>query len=334
MTASNGPQSFTGSACAKFILMGEHFVVHGGVPALAFPVPSLGTRITVELERQTVGRSQISCEAFQAGVGGAWVHLPFLSASMERATALALGEFGIQLQGDERLLVRSETNAPVSRGFGSSAAFAAALARALQGLAALRGLDAGASHVFATVDALEKHFHGKPSGVDGATVLEGRPIRFEQGVARPLIAEDGAAEFVLVDGGDREVCKQLVAEVSRRREAQPEEWLRMAQRLNTLVEAASVALARGDIERLAAAVDENQNILDVLGLSTAEIDSIIAQGRQCGALGGKVSGAGAGGAVVLVARPGQGERVKECLRSRGIPAIATVTIEGASHGTS
>jgi mevalonate kinase len=323
---------FTGSACAKFILMGEHFVVHGGVPALAFPVPSLGTRVTVEVEALTGGADPIVCDAYQAGAGGAWAHLPYLSHSMERATALALDVFGLKLTPAERLRVRSETNAPVSRGFGSSAAFAAALARALQGLSAHRGLDGGASRVAATVEALEKHFHGKPSGVDGATVLEGRPIRFDGGVSRPLAAVRSAGEFVLVDSGDRDGCKQLVAEVNRRREARPDEWQRMATRLNTLVEAASLALSYGDAERLAAVVDENQSILKGLGLSTPEIESILALGRQCGALGGKVSGAGAGGAVVLVARAGEGDLLRQRLKAHGIPAIATVTLEGAAHG--
>lgn len=325
---------FTGSACAKFILMGEHFVVHGGVPALAFPVPSLGTRVTLEIEPLASGAEPIVCDAYQAGAGGAWAQLPYLSHSMERAAALALDVFGLKLAPSERLRVRSETNAPVSRGFGSSAAFAAALARALQGMAAHRGLDGGASRVAATVDALEKHFHGKPSGVDGATVLEGRPIRFEAGVSQALASEPAAGEFVLVDSGDRDGCKQLVAEVSRRREAQPEEWQRMAARLNILVSAASLALSHGDVERLAAAVDENQRILHSLGLSTPEIESILAQGRDCGALGGKVSGAGAGGAVVLIARAGEGDLLRERLKARGIPAIATVAVEGATHGAS
>lgn len=314
----------SGTACAKFILLGEHFIVHGGVAALAFPVKALTTTVDVTVAPAEVGMETLHCvaQALSAETGKL-EPLPAVARAMERATTLALQALELNLSGGGfSLEVSSTANFPVSRGFGSSASFAAALARALMGL--LRGWpdDMKPLAVEKVVGALERHFHGKPSGVDAATVLSAAPVRFEEGrVAGRL--ENRAADFILLDGGERLGCKELVGAVARNRNQDPAAWSARALVMRDLVASCEAALARNDgAAEVARAVSTAHGILADMGLSTPAIDEAIAAAKGLGALSGKVSGAGAGGAVVIVAEAGRGRRVVDGLKALGYQVLA------------
>jgi mevalonate kinase len=89
------------------------------------------------------------------------------------------------------------------------------------------------------------------------------------------------------------------------------------------VEDCETALGEGKAATVAKAVSEAHGILAELGLSNSNIDAIISEGRNFGALAGKVSGAGGGGAVLLVANKGDGKRVAQALRDAGRAVVAT-----------
>ncbi len=83
------------------------------------------------------------------------------------------------------------------------------------------------------------------------------------------------------------------------------------------------ALLSGDIPELARAVDEEWSHRRELapGVSTEAIDALLHAGRDAGALGGKVCGAGGGGCVFLLVGDGCLESVQQAARQLGMEVL-------------
>jgi mevalonate kinase len=76
-------------------------------------------------------------------------------------------------------------------------------------------------------------------------------------------------------------------------------------------------------------MDRNQVLLGTLGVSAPEVEALAAAARRAGALGAKLTGGGAGGAVLaLAAEP---ERVAAALRADGARTIVA-RIGGVEEG--
>ena len=62
-------------------------------------------------------------------------------------------------------------------------------------------------------------------------------------------------------------------------------------------------MANGSLEEIGRLMTENHKLLREIGVSTKEIEKIIGIWRRCGSLGAKITGAGGGGSVLVLARP-------------------------------
>jgi mevalonate kinase len=94
-----------------------------------------------------------------------------------------------------------------------------------------------------------------------------------------------------------------------------------------LAEFAEVALAgmralnaedRGDVGRL---LDQNHQLLQKVGVSTDRIEALLTAARP-EIEGGKLTGAGAGGCVVVLPKAGRETATLRCLARAGAPAFA------------
>src|SRR5699024_9854673 len=154
----------TGHAHAKAILLGEHAVVYGA-PALAIPLHGLG--VTAHVHPASTGTS-IDSELFTGPIGEAPARLQPVLTALRAA---------FEHQGDEMpvdLHLRSDI--PYERGLGSSAAVAAAVARAV---ADLTEEDLDRDELYELVQQAERVAHGNPSGLDARAVTSAGPIRFD-----------------------------------------------------------------------------------------------------------------------------------------------------------
>ena len=192
-------------------------------------------------------------------------------------------------------------------GLGSSAALAAALARAI-------APDGEEALLEQAVEASEQVFHGHPSGVDQAAALRGGLIRFERPapghppLLRPLERPPGATPLTLA------VClaapgastAEMVAAVGARHRRHPQATTALFRAIGELAEEADALLASTDPtvpEELGELMDINHGALAALGVSTAALDAACHLARGAGALGAKLTGAGGGGCVFALARP-------------------------------
>jgi len=271
-----------GTARAKLLLLGEHAAVHGH-PAVGLTLPWTLTVTHTPAEEWNLD---------------AWREY----AEPVRRLVARLGELaaerGLPPPPPGRFEARSDI--VPSAGFGSSAALCAALVNVFY-----PGLDAAAKDELAW--RAEFLFHGTPSGIDtGLTLREGW-WAFEPGVPGEIPARPRALARLhlpllvgsVVRDGD---TKTLVASVSRRLEADDQLARRHVNNLGALAGVAATMIDQGtDGAELAPLVRQARTELSALGLETPPLTAVIdAALARPGALAGKLSGAGGGGAFFVL----------------------------------
>jgi mevalonate kinase len=189
---------------------------------------------------------------------------------------------------------------PSGRGLGSSAALAVATLRALAA-AAGRTLDPTLE-----LDAgrrLEAVFHGTPSGIDPAAAALGTCFRFVRGeppVVTPLPLP-APLPLVVAFGSRPRRTAAAVGGLRERWQADRARHEALFDEVAAVVERGARAATSGDLPALGRAFDDNQALLERLGVSSDEIATLVGAARRAGALGAKLTGGGAGGAVIALA---------------------------------
>ncbi len=283
----------------KVILLGEHGAVYGQ-PALAAPI-ARGVRAVAtpadELE-------------FELPDGLADAQLEALERALARGAALT---------GHPRVCVSVESDLPLSMGLGSSGALSVAVARAL--LQAKTGRPPDAKRVERIAFALEKEFHGTPSGVDHTTSARGTMLLYHKGRAREVKAKKPVKVLVALVG-PRTATKVTVAALRARQAAWPARYRRVFAEIGKLATEGAAAATKGDLDLLGDLMNMNQGLLNGLGLSSERIEAMLYRLRGLGALGAKLTGAGGdGGAVVALFK--EPEPVLKRLREQGVDCFSS-----------
>jgi len=273
-----------GSGRGKLLLFGEYSALYG-FPALGIPL-SLETVIS-------------SCE--KPGV-----HLPpgfrKYAQPFDEFLRFAETEFGISLH-PERSGLSLVSTVPPGSGLGSSAALCSALAVYLR----KRGLLEGSSEedIWMTAHRLESFFHGTPSGIDTGLSLSEGPAAFRfEGNFLPHRVPVGHPDLPLVYGTvARETsAKILIRQVKDRMILKPEPTRQLINSLGLIGESAVEAFQNAeDGAELGLLARQAHDLLKSLHVSTEKIDSILALAAEAGSPGGKMSGAGGGGAFWFLA---------------------------------
>ena len=260
----------------KVILLGEHGVVYGH-PALAGPIargvravarPATATRL--EMPKGLVGAQK---------------------QALERAFATAA-----RLTKHPPVSVALSSDLPLSMGLGSSAALSVAVARVL--LESSSGKAATAKQVETLALAMEKEFHGTPSGVDHTTSARNELIRFARGEARVVKAPRPVKVLVAMTG-PRSATRATVGALRERQARWRGRYQRLFAQIARLVDDGVALVRRGDLEGLGDVMNMNQGLLGALGLSSAPIEAMVYRLREHGALGAKLTGAGGDGGAVI-----------------------------------
>jgi len=301
-----------GSAHAKAILFGEHAVVYGA-PAIAVPIHELAAEARVE---GTEHGLRIESELYSGEAQGA----PSQLLPVITAVRAALAHFGLS---DSGLKVQILSAIPHSRGLGSSAAVAAAVARAV---AAWAGHMLGTAELYDLVQQAERIAHGNPSGLDARAVTAEGAIRFDFG-AVSSVAIGAPLSFVLADSGIAGSTAEAVGAVRARRDADPELMDAMLSRLAEVAENSVSDLAAGDHQLIGARMREAHELLNSIGVSSPALNSLVQAATDAGALGAKLTGGGLGGCIIALAdSPEHAEALGSALREAGAPRTWTATV--------
>jgi mevalonate kinase len=309
MTIANAP--------GKIILFGEHAVVYGR-PAIAVPLAQVqATAEVTELRTEPRGRVRIEAPDIDASH---WLHECSQDDPLARVVRLTLDELEAPDPPALRISVRSDI--PIAGGMGSGAAVSVAILRALSAhLGKPLALDRQSALAF----EVEKLHHGTPSGIDNTVVTYNRPVYFVQGEP-PETFRIGRPFYLAIGVSDMPSPTSTAVSMVRTG------WLEKSERFEDIFDGiadvtnrARTAIEAGRPADLGPLMDENQALLEELGVSSVVLREMIDAARTAGALGAKLSGAGLGGNVIALVSDSTRTRVLEALVSAG--AILTLEAE-------
>ncbi len=284
---------------AKLLLFGEHSAVYGS-PASGISLP-LTTEIRLTETRHRTyrlyGVDREDIPEFNRLI-------TFIDDQIDS------GEIDLPYPSDCDIELSSAV--PKSRGLGSSAALSAALAQSLLKLhASSKGcyeIEQDETHrLLETSNHIERFFHGTPSGIDTRLALgSGVLALYPNPPGIPVAHELSGPILTLVVGSTKREgsTKSLVASIRARMQNTDRETTASIDALGALA-AESIELLSSSAttpKEIGATANRAQKHLRALGLSTPTIDTLLETGLSAGAAGGKLSGAGGGGAFYLVAR--------------------------------
>jgi mevalonate kinase len=309
------------SAPGKLILCGEHAVVYGR-PAIALPLADVRARVLVEDAPRGAGVRFAAPDLKRA-----WSLDEVPADPLSGLVVATLAQLIPGTLPDLLLTIRSAI--PIAGGMGSGAAIGTALVRAL---AKHFGQEWPPETISALVYESERGYHGTPSGIDNTVVA------FEQAVwfVRRMSAEGGPlieplairARLTLLvgDTGVRSATRLPVSEVRRRWEVAPAHYEALFDAVGALAWRVRAALAAGDTLEIGPLLDENHTLLGEIGVSSPELERLVATARNAGALGAKLSGAGWGGVMLALVNAEALPAVRTALLAAGAVRVLETTV--------
>jgi mevalonate kinase len=303
------------SAPGKIILFGEHFVVKGK-PALASAI-NLRARVEVELSDECI-------KIFSKNIG-----FYEKCGEKERGNAIEkLRPYMVLLDEvkDRGINVTIDSSIPVGAGLGSSAATSVALSACLH---RIEGKRLDKQSIYAHAMKAERVFHAKPSGIDPLVSVEGGLILFydPKKYVRISASLPKDVSFVLVDTGIPRSTGEAVLGVLSRYERNPRVMKMLYDTAEVLIEEVLDSIKEGDASKIGELMLINQGMLNSLGVSFPEAELIINTAVKYGAMGGRITGAGLGGFVLLLVEDNRLDRIREKLSEIGFGKHIIVSYE-------
>lgn len=279
-----------GSAAGKVILLGEHAVVYGR-HALAVPIADAVTA--------SVTPAMSGTDPFCARI----VRL------LREELGLTGAEFGVTVR----------SSLPPGMGLGSSAAVAVAITRAV---CKAHALEVDDERVNSIAFACEKLAHGTPSGIDNTLATYAQPMLFSNAgrLHIEVLTLRETPPIVVAFSSQPGSTQAEVAAVRTRHARQREHYEALFDQVDALSRAGATALQAADYATLGGMMNICHGLLNAIGVSTPEIETIVSLARQAGACGAKLTGGGGGGAVAILC-PGMTTAVVAALAAAGIPAL-------------
>lgn len=325
------------TAPGKIILCGEHAVVYGR-PAIALPLDSI--RATVHIEDGIPGSGVCLCAP---NLEREWIVDENSTDPLGELLFSTLRCLGLSI---DHVRVTITSDIPIAGGMGSGAAVSTALVRALMTHLGQHTLPP--SEVSALVYACEKRYHGTPSGIDNTVIAFEQPIWFIRTSASGLPSPERhatslnpvmeplhiAQPFTLVigDTGIRSKTRLPVGELRRRWESDTAFYEGLFDQVGEVVSMVRGHLEAGSIAAIGPLLSENHELLQAMGVSSHELDTLVAAAHTAGALGAKMSGAGWGGVMFALTEPSDSNAIAHALREAGA-AHVLVTRVGRNAAT-
>jgi mevalonate kinase len=301
------------SAPGKCILFGEHAVVHGK-PELVLAIDlytQVGVRVapSTSLNRNRDARTQNAY--FRTALERLWPEGPSIE-------------------------VTAVSRIPRAAGLGSSAAFVAALSSALA--AATGGITR--AQLAETSFGIERGAQGVGSPGDTSAVTGGGYLSLNGGSDDPLwTIREGGAEWsvrrlpdpgwvwLVASSGVPRSTGEAVRAVGRRLDAP--DGPDLLRQFATVAEAGIRAVIREDRAEIGPLMDQNQQLLREVGVSHPRLEALL-KAAAPSSEGAKLTGAGAGGSIVVLPRMGREmETARQIARAGGVPYVVRVAPEGA-----
>ena len=266
----------------KVILFGEHFVVHG-CPAIAAGISNKAVVHAEESEKNEI-----------------ITKLPVVPSM----STLAIAKIIEAMKINKRYKVFLEGDLPTFGGLGSSAAFCVALVRYL---AKIHHMNLTNEQVNRFAYAGEKAFHGNPSGIDNTMATYGGLLMFTRGETpkenqMSHLQLHHPLNLVVGITGHFGATTKMISNVQKFKEDDEKKFGQLLDEVKELVYQARHALEKGKLLEIGKLMNENQKLLEEVGVSIELNEKLNQIALDNGALGAKLTGGGGGGCCIALAR--------------------------------
>ncbi|GBG96471.1 mevalonate kinase [Lactococcus termiticola] len=278
----------SGSAHAKLILIGEHSVVYGQ-PAIALPVKILKTTVTISQIRRG---QYIENNEFRR-------RLDLMGDEFEGVRQLILRLLKHFKSSELQFSLEIDSNIPLGRGLGASAALATAITRAFYDFFEE---ELSEKSLLAYANFSENITHGRSSGIDVATVNSERPLWFIKGEAVEGFDHEFTGFLVIGDSGIHGYTSQAISVVSEKLSEVKLEAEASIEKLGQLAKETKDCLMNNSMACLGEVMSEAHEKLVNLGVSHPRLDALVQTAMANRALGAKLTGSGLGGVMVALAK--------------------------------
>jgi len=307
----------TASAPGKIILFGEHAVVYGR-PAIAVPVREVIAMAEItDITHTAPGKIHIEAPDIKLD---SWLHELSVNHPLARIINLTLDEIDPGFFPPLRLHVTSTI--PISSGLGSGTAVSIAVVRALS---THLGQPLPLQRQSALAFEVEKIHHGTPSGIDNTVVTYDQPIYFVQGEEPEILQCKTPFTLVLGDTGRTSPTAVAVSQVRGAWQEDTPLYEAAFEAIGQIASQARECILEGRVQELGRLMNQNQALLEDIGVSSPELRILIHAARASGASGAKLSGGGLGGNMIAMVDPDDADRVGIALREAG--AVHTLRTE-------
>ena len=293
--------STTASAPAKIILFGEHFVIYNQPVILA----SINKRMKIECKIEVEKNNVVVIETNYFGK-----KIYPLSIIRNNNHHIENDFFYPLIYILRKVLPRdlepSSINIkiiseiPYGVGLGSSAALSVA------GVAAICGLYCRSKQKNEILDIAietERIVHKNSSGADCVVSTYGGLLYYQKNSKARALNLSKELSFIVINTGLKHSTGELVSLVDKFRKNNLLEFDIISNRVSRICERGIKALEEGNLLIIGKLMNENQTLLDRIGVSTPEINNIINLSLKYGAIGSKLTGAGGGGCVLSLLHP-------------------------------
>jgi mevalonate kinase len=297
------------SAPAKLILFGEHFVVYGS-PAILAAINkriSVDARTIIHDENKIVIRSDIGVageyrnngefNALEGGSKAKAVLDPLYGAI--RQVLLMRNKKKKKKKKNIGIEIGISSRVPPGIGLGSSAASCVATVAAVD---SLFQKNPSRQKVCELAIESERLIHKRTSGADCYVSTFGGLMQY-YGKSKSFknIETKRSLSLVVASTGIKHSTSDLVAGVKRFKDTNRILFESLSKQASDICLQACTAIKSGKCDKIGELMNENQIILQQIGISHHKVRDIIDICSKAGAMGAKITGAGGGGAVIALA---------------------------------
>ncbi len=274
----------SGKSHGKIILIGEHSVVYENL-AIALPLTANKVVVTVaESENGII----LDSDLYKGELKNVDEKLKHIAILIEKI----FENFKVK---SPKVLISVNSDLPLRRGMGSSAAVATALVRALYNY---YDIDLSIEDNLKLTDFSENLAHGRSSGIDARATIYDKPILFSKNGGVKNIDLNLKSYLVIADTGIEGETRKAVEFV---RFNYPENK-DLINDLKIYTELAIKAISVKDEKALGKYMTSSHNTLKSLGVSHIALDKLVEYSLREGALGAKLTGGGLGGLMIALCK--------------------------------
>ena len=282
------PSIGQGSAHGKIILLGEHSVVYNK-PSIAIPFPA--AKVTARVEK-ALSATRIDCDFYH----GLLDNMPELLESLKATIRVSLEYLKKQ---DNYLHITIDSDIPAERGMGSSAAVSVATTR---GIFDYFKTPLSQEKLLEIVEVAETIAHGNPSGLDALMTSSESPCYFVKGQPFQKLALNLDTYLVVGDTGITGQTKEAVESIAENLVGTEQYLVKTAlDDLGLLADKGREFLESNQGFKLGIVMTRVHQILDILGVSSPELNHLVLTALKHQALGAKLTGGGRGGCMIALA---------------------------------